>query len=204
MLRAELDRNMPADVVRCPECGSERIRFREHRDDWFCDGCDHRWTAGRDEVAAIGDQKLLLFLSYARRDASDLADRLKGDLEANGYQVWLDRPEINPGREWEHQIEDGLRAAALLVAVLTPSAVRRSTDRDNPDAADSVCLDEISFARFAQPPTAIVPVMAQPCEPPFSIFRLDFVDMCAWRDSDDCYQSGLQRLLAGIREALSG
>jgi hypothetical protein len=157
-----------------------------------------------DTAQLANPQKPLLFLSYARRDASDLADRLKCDLEADGYRVWLDRPEIKPGGEWEHKIVDGLRAAQLLVALLTPSAVRRSTDLANADAIDSVCLDEISFARFATPPTAVVPVMAQPCEPPFSIFRLDYVDMCAWRDSEDRYQAGLQRLLAGIEEALGG
>ncbi|MBV8860927.1 MAG: toll/interleukin-1 receptor domain-containing protein [Mycobacterium sp.] len=180
------------------------MRYREHRNDWFCDDCDHRWPAEAQLSGAADAQKPLLFLSYARRDASELADRLKGDLEANGYRVWLDQPEIKPGGEWEHEIVDGLRAAQLLVAVLTPSAVRRSTDPANPDAIDSVCLDEISFARFAEPPTAVVPVMAQPCEPPFSIFRLDYVDMCAWQDSEDRYHAGLQRLLAGVKEALGG
>lgn len=195
---------MATPLPACPRCGSDCVRFREHRGDWFCDDCDHRWTADLHAAASDNTQKPLLFLSYARRDASDLADRLKRDLEANGYRVWLDRPEIKPGAEWEHEIVDGLRAAQLLVAVLTPSAVRRSNDPGNPDAIDSVCLDEISFARFARPPTAVVPVMALPCEPPFSVFRLDYVDMCAWRDSEDRYCAGLQRLLAGIKEALDG
>jgi TIR domain len=194
---------MSADGVECPACGSERVRYREHRDDWFCDDCDHRWTVNADDAAAMEPKKPLLFLSYARRDASELAVRLKSDLEAHGYRVWLDRPEIVAGREWEHQISDGLRSAQRLVAVLTPSAVRRSTDPTTPDTIDSVCLDEISFARFAQPPTTVVPVMAQICEPPFSIFRLDYVDMCTWRDSDERYQAGLQ-LLQGIKAALAG
>ena len=194
---------MSTDLVTCPGCGSRRTRYREHRDDWFCDDCDHRWTV--DAAPTTTDsQGPLLFLSYARRDAGDLATRLQKDLEANGYRVWLDRPEIVAGGEWEHQIVDGLRSAQLMVAVLTPSAVRRSNDPTNPDAIDSVCLDEISFARFAQPPTSIVPVMAQQCEPPFSIFRLDYVDMQAWQDSEDQYQAGLGRLLTAIGAALGG
>jgi hypothetical protein len=195
---------MAEQCARCPRCGSARVRYREHRSDCFCDDCDHRWAPDGDDAAATDLQRPLLFLSYARRDASDLADRLKGDLEAGGYRVWLDRPEIKPGGAWEHQIVDGLRAAQLLVAVLTPSAVRKSNDPTNPDQIDSVCLEEISFARFGKPPTAIVPVMAQLCEPPLSIFRLDYVDMSAWRDSEDLYQAGLKRLLAGIKEALGG
>jgi hypothetical protein len=195
---------MSADLVTCPDCGSERIRYREHRDDWFCDDCDHRWTVDSTSPPAADSSKPLLFLSYGRRDATDLAERLKSDLEAHGYRVWMDTREIRAAREWEHQIEDGLRSAQVFVAVLTPHAVRRSNDPSTPDMIDSVCLDEISFARFAQPPTAVVPVMGQMCEPPFSIFRLDYVDMCAWRDAEDQYQAGLQRLLTAIESALGG
>ena len=57
----------------------------------------------------------------------------------------------------------------------------------------------------------IVPVKAvEPCDPPFVIFRLDYVDLCAWSDSDDRYQAGLRRLLEAIdgkrtiREMLTG
>ena len=173
----------------CPVCGSQRIRYREHRDDWFCDDCDHRWTVHAAPTTSES-QAPLLFLSYARRDASDLATRLKKDLEANGYRVWLDGRDSSPAASGSTRSLTVCAARELMVAVLTPSAVRRSNDPTNPDAIDSVCLDEISFARFAQPPTSIVPIMAQPCEPPFSIFRLDYVDMCAWQDAEDQYQAG--------------
>jgi WD40 repeat protein len=145
-----------------------------------------------------------LFLSYGRRDAAELADRLRADLEARGYEVWQDTRQIRSGREWELEIEDGLRNAQLLVALLSPHAVRRAGGPHSPDDLDSVCLDEISFARFRRPPKPIVPVLAAPCEPPFSIFRLDYVDLCAWRDSEDKYRAGLQRLLEAVEAALRG
>ncbi len=145
-----------------------------------------------------------MFLSYGRRDAKDLADQLSVDLAAAGYEVWQDTSEIRAGHSWEQQIEDGLRSTQVVIALLSPHAVRRSTDRDNPTAVDSVCLDEISFARFATPPTPIVPAMAVSCEPPFSIFRLDYVDLCSWRESDDAYKAGLSRLIEGIESAGRG
>ena len=46
--------------------------------------------------------------------------------------------------------------------------------------------------------------MAVPCEPPFCIFRLDYIEMCAWQDSEDKYQAGFALLLAGIETALRG
>lgn len=145
-----------------------------------------------------------LFLSYGRRDAAQLADRLRGDLENLGYEVWQDTREIRAGREWEEQIVDGLRSTQVVIALLSPHAVRRASDPNSPDNVDSVCLDELTFARFATPPTPIVPVMAIPCEPPFPVFRLDYVSMTQWIQSEDEYQRGFERLAAGIEAAVAG
>jgi len=148
--------------------------------------------------------KCRLFLSYGRRDAAELANRLRGDLEKLGYEIWQDRREIRAGKEWEEQIADGLRSTQVVIALLSPHAVRRATDPNSSDNVDSVCLDELTFARFAAPPTPIVPVMAIPCEPPFAVFRLDYVSMTQWMLSDDEYRRGLERLVAGIEAAATG
>jgi hypothetical protein len=146
-----------------------------------------------------------LFLSYGRRDAERLAERLEADLTLLGYQVWRDKRQIRSGRAWDREIECALRSSQLVVALLSPHAVRTAGDPDpsNPDDADSVCLDELSFARFACK-TPIVPVLAAPCTPPFVILRLDYVDLCAWSDSADQYRRGFQRLTAAIAAALRG
>jgi WD40 repeat protein len=157
-------------------------------------------TAGPAEPG--GGPKTRLFLSYGRKDAKELADRLTADLEGHGYEVWQDTRRIHAGKEWEQQIQDGLRSTQLLVALLSPHAVRLARGPHDPDHLDSVCLDEISFARFAGLP--IVPAMAARCEPPFCIFRLDYVDLCAWRDSPAQYRAGLSRLQEGIAAALRG
>lgn len=188
----------------CPVCNSADVRFRAKRNDWFCDACDHRWTTGETDSSApakVGRAKL--FLSYGRRDAKTLADRLCDDLEAVGYEVWQDTREIRSGRAWEQEIRDGLHSTQIMVAVLSPHAVRLSADPDTPDQCDGVCLDEISFARFSRPPRPIVPVMAVACETPLSIFRLDYVDLTSWQESDESYQAGLQQLLDGIRAGLN-
>lgn len=61
-----------------------------------------------------------LFLSYGRRDASDLANRLRADLKNRGYEVWQDTHEIRAGKEWEEQIADGLRSTQVVIALLSP------------------------------------------------------------------------------------
>jgi hypothetical protein len=145
-----------------------------------------------------------LFLSYVRRDAADLANLLRADLEKLGYEVWQDTRQIRAGREWEDQIVDGLRSTQVVIALLSPHAVRRSTDPNSSDNVDSVCLDELTFARFTTPPTPIVPVMAIPCEPPFQLFRLDYVTMTKWMQSEAEYRLGFERLVGGNDAAVSG
>lgn len=145
-----------------------------------------------------------LFMSYGRKDAAALASRLKNDLEKHAYEVWQDTQRLIAGKLWEHEIRDSLAGSALVVALLTPHATRRSDVSRRPEDSDSVCLDEISYARFSQPPKPIVPVMAATCEPPFCIFRLEYVDLCAWQKSESQYQAGLKRLLEAIEAALRG
>jgi hypothetical protein len=145
------------------------------------------------------DSKTRLFLSYGRKDDKKLAECLEADLVKHGYEVWKDTREIRAGKEWEQAVKDGLRSAQVVIALLSSHAVRLSSDPNNPDNLDGVCLDEISFARFTQPPKPIVPIMAIPVEPTFCIFRLDYVDMCAWQDSEGQYQAGLKRVIEAIK-----
>ena len=144
-----------------------------------------------------------MFLSYGRKDAHELAQRLSADLAANGFEVWQDTREILSGADWQEQIVSALRQADAVLALLSPHAVRVSVTSTGPDANDSVCLDELTYARFSRPPTPIVPVMAILCEPPFCIYRLDYVDMQSWRDPDPShYQAALARLIDALNTTI--
>jgi WD40 repeat protein len=190
---------MSTTPTTCPQCGSPEIHFRQSRGDWVCDVCEHAW-----QPTARAGPRPRVFLSYGRRDAKDLADRLRHDLAERGYEIWQDTERIRSGKDWNRQIEDGLRDAQVLVALLSPHSVRQTGAADNPDDLDSVCLDEISFARFSRPPRPIVPVLAVPCEPPFCIYRLDYIDLTAWKDAEDQYRAGLSRVVDAVEAALRG
>lgn len=71
------------------------------------------------------------------------------DLEKLGYEVWQDTREIRAGREWEEQIVDGLRSTQVVIALLSPHAVRRAADPINPFCLVSVRLMELIVACFA-------------------------------------------------------
>lgn len=156
------------------------------------------------KLADASAEPIRVFLSYGRQDASALAERLEKDLKRRGYDVWRDVREIESGSDWQGEIADGLRSAQIVIAIMTPRSVRTNRDRTNPDRMDSVCLGEIAYALFQSPPRPVIPVMAQTCEPPLAIFHLDYVDLRAWRDSEEQYQAGLQRLFDGLDAALRG
>jgi hypothetical protein len=82
--------------------------------------------------------KAKLFLSYGRRDAAELANRLRGDLEKLGYEVWQDTREIRAGREWEEQIADGLRSTQVVSDLLCLIAMRRNADAPHPRRRSTV------------------------------------------------------------------
>jgi len=184
----------------CPNCGSSEIHQRKSRGDWSCDQCEHAWKPA-DEAStsqAAAAAKTRLFLSYGRDpNGMALADRLCTDLTAHGFDVWRDTREIVAGSSWQHEIADGLRNAQVVVYLMTPHSTRLSTNRDNRDQVDSVCLGEIAYALFHPPTRPVVPVLvAKGAEPPLAIYHLDYVNLESWKQAAELYQAGFQRLLA--------
>ena len=155
-----------------------------------------------DHASGEENQKanLCVFLSYGRADAKGLADRLRADLHAAGYAVWQDTQEIKSGTPWHSEIEAGLRSCQLVIALLSPHSVRSSTIAGSDY---SVCLDEWSYAQF-ELRRPIIPVLAQACPPPLFLHRLDYVDLCKWRDSESQYSQGFARLLEALHNAKDG
>jgi hypothetical protein len=67
-------------------------------------------------------QHELIFISYARRDGTELARRLKADLETNGFDAWLDTSEIAGGAVWSLEIERELDHRQVTIALLSPGS----------------------------------------------------------------------------------
>jgi WD40 repeat protein len=152
---------------------------------------------------AMPDEPSRVFLSYGVRDASEIAERLRCDLAARGYDVWQDVKRLRAGRPWDEDVPEGLRNSQVVLALLSPQSVRRAMDAGNPTASDSVCLDEIAYARGARK-IPIVPVQVISCEAPFLIYRLHQIDFRRWAESEATYQAGLGQICAGIEAALRG
>ena len=68
-------------------------------------------------MAGVGNKSV--FISYARKDGAQLAERLLGDLQRKGFDVWLDTQEIAGGVTWTREIEEALDRAQVVLALLT-------------------------------------------------------------------------------------
>ena len=63
-----------------------------------------------------------IFISYGRKDARELAIRLRDDLEAVGFSVWLDLENIPGGADWSRDIEEAIEHCHVMLALLSPAA----------------------------------------------------------------------------------
>src|SRR3954447_19056712 len=99
-----------------------------------------------------------LFLSYGRLDTSDLARQIKFDLEAIGHTVWQDMAEIYSGMPWEEQISKAVEKSDAVIGLLSPHSVRTGCSVVGRASSDSVCLDELLYARFGPQPKPVIPV----------------------------------------------
>ncbi len=63
-----------------------------------------------------------VFISYARADGRELADRLFADLETRGNQPWLDRVGIEGGVNWSREVENAIDRCQFLLALLSPGS----------------------------------------------------------------------------------
>ena len=128
-----------------------------------------------------------VFIAYVREDEG-LAARLYRDLEAVGFNPWMDVRKLVAGQNWPRAIESAIETSDFFVACFSGNSVRKkggfqSELRYALDCARQVPLDEIF----------IVPVRLDECRVPRTIHELQYIDL--FPDWDD----GMNRLVSMMR-----
>lgn len=145
---------------------------------------------------------LNVFLSYGRRDAAALAERLVQALRPLGFDVWRDTAELRAGRAWEQQIQDALRHCDVVLALLSPHSTRSIAGGAGDD---SVCLDELAAARYGTPARPIVPVLAAAgASTPLTVLRLHQLDFTAAMADGADFEARLPGLVQALHDAVAG
>lgn len=124
-----------------------------------------------------------IFVSYSHKN-TEFATRLTKDLEREGYDIWLDRTDIQTGSRWDDEIVKGLNASQIFMILLSETSAESQNVKD-----------EIGYAIDHN--MHIVPLLIEPCEVPFRLRRVQYVDFTALR-----YQEGVKAVLEILRSAL--
>jgi len=86
---------------------------------------------------------LNVFISYAREDGREYADRLYRAFNERGISAWRDERNINPYQDFSGEIEKAIEESTHVVACLTPSIAQRK---------DSFVRREILYAQGWEKP----------------------------------------------------
>jgi hypothetical protein len=123
-----------------------------------------------------------LFISYARLDGADLAQRLEQDLSAKGDDVWLDKERLRGGDPWRREIEVAIDGSGAVVAVVSKGLYN-----------SEVCRAELgrAFARSKR----VIPARVDPeCDVPLGLEQLHFIDF----SQPDRYLDSFEQLVRSI------
>src|SRR5262245_37909596 len=101
--------------------------------------------------------KRRVFLSYARKDGAETAQRLKDLLHEAGCEIWLDTINIRGGASWSKDIQSALNACDVLVAVLTPASY-----------VSEICRAEQTWA--LDKGKLVIPVVADGADAPVHLY----------------------------------
>lgn len=93
-----------------------------------------------------------IFVSYVKEDEA-FVTRLVDDLAQSGANVWLDIRNARPGRHWTRSIEQALSESAMMIVVLSRTALQSA----------HVAVEWQAYLEAYRP---VIPVLVEACDPP--------------------------------------
>ncbi len=142
-----------------------------------------------------------VFISYSGADALEFAFRLVKELECTDKKfinAWIDTRDINPGRDYDEQIVEGIKNCKCMVFVMTKDSV----------AASSMCKNEWTWAlKFKK---VVIPIqLHKDAEQPFGLGnrqRIDFTEKFeyGWEKLRNflCYMDSPEGILDSFKDRL--
>jgi hypothetical protein len=133
-------------------------------------------------------QRPKVFVAYVQEDAA-AAERLFEDLEASGFDPWLDRRKLLPGQNWPRSIEEAIGTSDFFLACFSRRSVKKKGGfqaeiRYALDCTQHIPLDEIF----------LIPARLDACPVPRRIQReTQYIDL--FPDWD----GGFRRMVTAMR-----
>ena len=131
----------------------------------------------------VSTQATNLFISYAVKDGSTAAQRLRAELTSAGFNVWRDVESMQGGKEWKKQLRKAIKEVDAIVLLLSPAAVESRNVEWEWETAETL-------------ETPILPVVVVPCEVPHELDHLHRRDL----SNADTYASNLASIFGDLRK----
>jgi HEAT repeat protein len=103
-----------------------------------------------------------IFISYKSEERA-YADAVRAQIEAWGYETWMDVYRLEAGTHWANEIDRALKSAAVVVGMMTPAALGSRYVTNEWDMA--IRLD-----------TPFVPLLHEKCEPHYKYIDIHYID----------------------------
>lgn len=117
---------------------------------------------------ATSDRPKQVFISYAQAD-NDAARRIATRLKSAGVRVWFDEWSLSVGDSIVEKIESELRAADVLLVLLSPASVESRWVRKELNAALS--------SELRSRAVTVIPALIADCELPLLLADRQYVDL---------------------------
>ena len=160
--------------IKCPECGSNNVRYRPKRNNWICDDCDCVFEATGSEAGTQSPRvQKRVFISYGH-DYRDYVLSVAQCLRNRQIDVWTDDM-IPESSSWRETITQSILQSDIAVAFLSKHSVRPG----------GVCLDELAIA-VGCGLRVITVLLDKEAERdiPSSINGIQYIDLCSHIDAD--------------------
>lgn len=129
------------------------------------------------------EEQFDVFISYARRDGTALANKLAHSLRETGLRVFWDQDSIPPGVNWEAAIDKALEEAVHILVILTPFSVK----------SEEVTAE---WRPMLSKGKNVVPLLYLPCEVPRRLSMRQYIDF----HEEGRYSIALAELVAAIND----
>ena len=131
-----------------------------------------------------GSAAARVFISYAHKDGSQLAEQLRHDIGREGYEVWVDTSRLNGGASWTAEIELALDRSDVVLALLSRGSFISDTCR----------AEQLRSLRKGK---CVIPILAQAeADRPLHLEAKNYRDL----SSGPTYHEEFPKLLEDIRQ----